>query len=114
MKKCYISSVLLLCTFVFILNLRSFAQILPIEGDSTVVPFIIGGTDTNISAVPWQVLLEVNGVDHCGGTIIAPNWILTACHCLEDLNGNRYGANQLRIYAGVTRRSQKVVVRLEM
>jgi len=53
MKKCYISSILLLCTFIFILNLRSSAQIVPIEGDSTVVPFIIGGTDTNISAVPW-------------------------------------------------------------
>ena len=39
---------------------------------------IVGGVNTNINTVPWQILLEVNGQDICGGTIIAPNWILTA------------------------------------
>lgn len=46
---------------------------------------IVGGNNTNISQVPWQVLLDVNG-GLCGGSIIAPNWVVTACHCVEGLS----------------------------
>lgn len=57
---------------------------------------IVGGNNTNISQVPWQVLLDVNG-GLCGGSIIAPNWVVTACHCVEGLS-----ANQVQVFAGIT------------
>lgn len=63
---------------------------------------IVGGVATNINVIPWQVLLEVNGADACGGSIIAPGWIITAAHCVEGRT-----AAQLKVYAGISQRSQK-------
>lgn len=49
---------------------------------------ITGGFDLDIEQVPWQVLLEANGNYVCGGSIIAPNYVLTAKHCVAGLNPN--------------------------
>lgn len=88
-------------------NSDSFGQVNSDEEDQVVIQ-VVGGANTHISVVPWQVLLEINGNDDCGGTIIAPNWILTACHCLENPNGPiLYQPSQIKVHAGVTRRSQK-------
>ena len=86
MKKGYVSFPLLVCAFVCFFNGDSFGQVNSDEDDQVVIQ-VVGGANTHISVVPWRVLLEINGNDNCGGTIIAPNWILTACHCLENLNG---------------------------
>ena len=48
------------------------------SGDS--LPRIIGGQDAAAGAWPWQALLEV-GPSGCGGSLIAPTWVLTAAHC---------------------------------
>lgn len=63
---------------------------------------IVGGTGVNINQVPWQVLLEIGGQDGCGGSIIAPNWILTAAHCVQGVS-----LGSIRVIAGITNRSQK-------
>lgn len=45
---------------------------------------IVGGQNTEISLVPWQVSLQAgNGSHFCGGSIVAPTWIITASHCVE-------------------------------
>ncbi len=59
---------------------------------------IVGGVNTNISVVPWQISLQTTGGSHfCGGSIIDDEWILTAAHCV-------YGSSaaSMRIEAGVT------------
>lgn len=59
---------------------------------------VVGGQNTAISVVPWQVYLEING-GVCGGSIISPNWIVTACHCVQGA-----APNQVNVFAGITNR----------
>ncbi|XP_067628954.1 chymotrypsin-1 [Eurosta solidaginis] len=45
---------------------------------------IIGGSEVDVTAVPYQVSIQNTFGEHiCGGSIIAPQWILTAGHCME-------------------------------
>lgn len=46
---------------------------------------IIGGTKVeNISEVPYQLSLRINGHHKCGASIISATWALSAGHCLYD------------------------------
>jgi secreted trypsin-like serine protease len=42
---------------------------------------VIGGTNVPPDTYPWIVDLKGNGHDICGGSLIAPQWVLTAGHC---------------------------------
>ncbi|XP_002164641.1 chymotrypsin-like elastase family member 3B isoform X1 [Hydra vulgaris] len=44
---------------------------------------VIGGTTPVRGSWPWQVLMITNNQPGCGGTLIAPNWVLTAAHCVH-------------------------------
>ncbi|XP_053864840.1 chymotrypsin-like elastase family member 2A [Malaclemys terrapin pileata] len=48
---------------------------------------VVGGEDARPFSWPWQVSLTygANGgwYHTCGGTLIAPNWVLTAAHCIS-------------------------------
>ncbi|MDR2234018.1 MAG: trypsin-like serine protease [Tannerella sp.] len=69
---------------------------------------ITGGDDINITSVPWQVLVNVNGNDNGGGSIVAPNFILTAKHVVETSpGGSIYAPSAVKVYAGITCRSEK-------
>lgn len=43
---------------------------------------IVGGEEADISDYGWQVSLQANGAHYCGGSIISPEWVLTAGHCI--------------------------------
>ncbi|CAM9866193.1 unnamed protein product [Rangifer tarandus platyrhynchus] len=44
---------------------------------------IIGGKPAPERKWPWQVSLQFNDRHRCRGSLIAPQWVLTAAHCVE-------------------------------
>ncbi|KAL6428326.1 hypothetical protein ACFW04_008549 [Cataglyphis niger] len=59
---------------------------------------IVGGTPASLGEFPWQCSLNLNNRHFCGGSIIAPNKILTAAHCVH--NSVRAPYNNFRILCG--------------
>ncbi|XP_022099169.1 complement C2-like [Acanthaster planci] len=68
---------------------------------------IVGGDNAQQGMWPWQVALfcqKTSGCEsskcpplfYCGGSLIAPNWVLTAAHCLRKCQ-----APKVRIYTGI-------------
>lgn len=83
----------------------------------TVTPRIIGGSATTFSNAPWMVQLwyfnDDDTVSFCGGTLVAPNKVLTAGHCAAGLNwiangivvggSSTFGGDETSIYSEVRR-----------
>ena len=93
---------LLVVTFVFVAAEMQIAQTPPASGSAplrrVVAAFergesqnqrIVGGHPTTIAENPWQVAILATRVpvnakaQFCGGSIVAPNWVLTAAHCVD-------------------------------
>ena len=61
---------------------------------------IFGGGASLPGLWPWQVALTVNGLLHCGGSLIAEDWVVTAAHCIyHRLTRKRY--SKIKVHLGV-------------
>jgi secreted trypsin-like serine protease len=79
----------------------------PTQPPDEMQPQIIGGNPADDGEYPWQVALVgstyANPYDgqFCGGSIIAPGWVLTAAHCVVDDDGTVSNPASLDVVAGV-------------
>jgi len=75
------------------------------------LPQIVGGNPADEGEYPWQVALvyadQANPFDgqFCGGSIIAPNWVLTAAHCVVGDDGTVTNPVTLNVVAGINQLS---------
>jgi secreted trypsin-like serine protease len=72
---------------------------------------IIGGT--TVSSAPWAAAVFSNGSFTCSGTIISPNFVLTARHCIGGSMSVRVGS-VYRSSGGVTRSVTATSVRSDL
>ena len=78
------------------------ALAIPAHVAHAVQPRVIGGAPVEITQVPWQALIIVNGNRQCAGSIIADQWILTAAHCVDGVP-----LSQVRVFTGITQVSDR-------
>nr|XP_014432687.1 transmembrane protease serine 2 isoform X1 [Pelodiscus sinensis] len=64
---------------------------------------IVGGSASALKEWPWQISLQVQGSHVCGGSIITPEWIVTAAHCVEGQLSSPY---YWTVYAGILTQSE--------
>jgi len=103
MKFLFLLSVLA-CLAIFV----SFAQQNVKCGSPAIKPdtstSIVGGKDVIPYSWPWQVLLVLksNGMLECGGSLISPQWVMTAGHCVGSTT-----LNQTQVRLGVFNQAKK-------
>jgi secreted trypsin-like serine protease len=61
----------------------------------TATPQIIGGSQTTIAAAPYMLQLwysvDANNAIFCAGTLVAPNKVMTAAHCVYGMDWHNQG-----------------------
>lgn len=72
----------------------------PLQKPRPVQAQIVGGDAADVGEWPWQVYI-LAGPFQCGGTLIDPNWVLTAAHCLLDEFNNPLTADEVAVRLGI-------------
>lgn len=74
---------------------------------------VVGGTNAEKHIAPWMISLQFafGGTHSCGGAILAPEWIVTAAHCVSD-KGKAFivaaGRHDLRANEVLTEQRRKI------
>uniref|UniRef100_A0A8C9RW30 Plasminogen n=1 Tax=Scleropages formosus TaxID=113540 RepID=A0A8C9RW30_SCLFO len=75
---------------------------------------IVGGCTSTPHSWPWQISLRTSsGLHFCGGTLIKPQWVLTAAHCLERSKRPSAYKVYLGIHKEVASEPSKQILNLE-
>lgn len=61
---------------------------------------IFGGGTSLPGLWPWQVALTVKDLFHCGGSLVADNWVVTAAHCVYNRHTRKLFSH-IKVHLGV-------------
>ncbi|XP_061549902.1 coagulation factor VIIi, partial [Phycodurus eques] len=64
-------------------------QLAPTNQSLTDQTRLVGANLCPKGECPWQVLIQLNGASHCGGTLIHPDQVVTAAHCVHTINPDK-------------------------
>lgn len=94
--------------FVLVVSLNISSQVAtaqitpPLQKPLRVQAQIIDGQPADVGEWPWQVYV-LAGPFQCGGTLIDPQWVLTAAHCLLDGSHLPLTADEVTVRLGIHR-----------
>lgn len=75
-------------------------------------PKIVGGKETGITSHPYQISLLQSGTHICGGSIISPEFVISAAHCTSELEPSmlqvRVGSS-IEGYGGIVHKVEKII-----
>ncbi|MFT7803433.1 transmembrane protease serine 13-like [Arapaima gigas] len=62
---------------------------------------IIGGTPAQLGQWPWQLSLQFQGSHMCGGSLVAPDFLLSAAHCFSGSDPLTLKPSNWNVYGGM-------------
>ncbi|XP_030633817.1 transmembrane protease serine 13a [Chanos chanos] len=61
---------------------------------------IIGGATAKLGQWPWQLSLHFSGSHVCGGSLISPDFVVTAAHCFPSTTPSSRDPRNWQVYGG--------------
>lgn len=90
------------------------------SGQEASAPLIVGGEEAPVGAYPWMTALVADGAlpadgQFCGGSLIHPEWVLTAAHCVTPAGSTQVvPASSVDVMVNFHRKSENNGVRRDV
>ncbi|XP_054160465.1 mite allergen Der f 3-like [Oppia nitens] len=95
---CIQSIVLIETTFGFELTTNGSSFVMKLQTNRELQPLIVGGEDAIDGEFPYHVSFQRVSSHICGASIISPQWLVTAAHCIQGWTANVFSIRYNSIF----------------